>query len=684
MKIRRKNILTLAVHALTATLAGGLAQAQSNTPAPAQLEQVVVSASASARKLADAPASITVITRDQLAREPFGNVQDALARVEGLSVVGSGNNDTDIVLRGMPGEYTLMLVDGRRQSTRETMNRSTGGVQAHLLPPLAAIERIEIVRGPMSALYGADAMGGVINIITRAQLKRWGGSVSLGGVRQFDGRLGHSSQADFWFGGPLIAEQLSLQIWGGMGRRSEDLVLTGSPANDERSLTAKLSWTPLAGQQLAFEAGSGRFESEARPGQTLAASDVITEAEHSREHWAVSHQAALPFGRLRSALYQEQGRQRLSAAAVRNPVEPEATNTVLDSMLSLPLGSQHLHLGLQLQRNVLNGVAQEAPTAGHPDSRNRISSQASALFAEDEIEISPDFALTLGLRMDHEQRYGSHWSPRAYGIYQLGQGWSLRGGVGSGFKAPKLRQAEASYCMSTGGNSPRRGSLCGNPGLKPETSRSTELGLRWDASPRQHLALTVFSNNFSNKVVSYNTGKVDPLNTRLDVYVYDNVDTVRINGLELVGDWALTPALTVSGHYSYTQSKRSGGKETQFSGASLDGFPLDKTPAHMASVKLDWQVLPGLRGFARLNHESEQQWAALRNGALGVRTRAALHTVDLGLSWKPLPQWTLSAALLNAGDKQIPLDLRARNAGLDGNWMVDEGRRLALKLGVEF
>src|SRR5690606_21121246 len=111
--------------------------------------------------------------------------------VEGVSVVGGDPNSTDIVIRGMPGEYTLIMLDGRRQSTRETMNRGTGGVQANLIPPLAAIERIEVVRGPMSSLYGSDAMGGVVNIITRKVPERATASLTLGGIIHEDGDYGN-------------------------------------------------------------------------------------------------------------------------------------------------------------------------------------------------------------------------------------------------------------------------------------------------------------------------------------------------------------------------------------------------------------------------------------------------------------------------------------------------------------
>ena len=79
----------------------------------------------------------------------------------------------------MGAKYTLILIDGKRQNSRETRTNSDSGVEGGWTPPLSAIERIEVVRGPMSSLYGSDAMGGVINIITRKVPSEWGGEIRM-------------------------------------------------------------------------------------------------------------------------------------------------------------------------------------------------------------------------------------------------------------------------------------------------------------------------------------------------------------------------------------------------------------------------------------------------------------------------------------------------------------------------
>ncbi|MDO4968388.1 MAG: TonB-dependent receptor plug domain-containing protein, partial [Comamonadaceae bacterium] len=155
----RPTLLALAAAACASAIA------QDNTQT---LSEVVVSASGFEQDIRDAPASITVITNEQLAERRVNNLAQALEGVEGVDV-GAGTDKTggpNISIRGMPSEYTLILIDGRRQNSAGNVTpNGFGGTQTSFIPPVSAIERIEVIRGPMSTLYGSDAMGGVINII---------------------------------------------------------------------------------------------------------------------------------------------------------------------------------------------------------------------------------------------------------------------------------------------------------------------------------------------------------------------------------------------------------------------------------------------------------------------------------------------------------------------------------------
>lgn len=165
--------------------------------AVSKMETVVVTASSYEQSQADAPASISVISREELDSRYYRDVTDALKSVPGVVVTGGGDT-TDISIRGMGSKYTLILVDGKRQSTRETRPNSDGpGIEQGWLPPLQAIERIEVIRGPMSTLYGSDAIGGVINVITRKDALEWTGNVQLGTVLQENSRSGESRARTF-------------------------------------------------------------------------------------------------------------------------------------------------------------------------------------------------------------------------------------------------------------------------------------------------------------------------------------------------------------------------------------------------------------------------------------------------------------------------------------------------------
>mgnify|MGYP003576318471 CR=1 FL=1 len=175
--------------------------------------------------------------------------------------------------------------------------------------------------------------------------------------------------------------------------------------------------------------------------------------------------------------------------------------------------------------------------------------------------------------------------------------------------------------------------------------------------------------------MSFDSGKVDPVNPARPLYIYDNIDRVVIRGVEVNGTLPITSALLLTANYTYTDSERRGGGEPAFDGSSLDGQPLDKTPEHMANIRLDWQISDQISAYGLAYYTGEQYYSGFRNGAVKTRTREASTTFDLGINFLVNENFSLRAAVLNITDKIVPVDDRGRFAGLDGNWMVDQGRR---------
>ncbi|ERS88479.1 hypothetical protein Q671_08250 [Halomonas sp. PBN3] len=203
----RRSTLALAI---SATFASGTSLAQEST----ELEPVVVTASGFEQAISDAPASISTISGEELNKQSYSSIVDAVDNIPGVYVTGGGLSK-DISIRGMDDSYTLYLIDGRPINDGRTVNTNgTDSSKQIGLPPISMIERVEVIRGPMSSLYGSQAMGGVVNIITKRVTDDWAGSVTTEYTHSFNDINNDGQQVSFFTGGPLIEGLLGARIHG--------------------------------------------------------------------------------------------------------------------------------------------------------------------------------------------------------------------------------------------------------------------------------------------------------------------------------------------------------------------------------------------------------------------------------------------------------------------------------------
>lgn len=136
------------------------AQKKKDSLKSSNIDEVVITGSGYAQKVKDAPATISVISQADIKKRAYRDITDALQDIPGVFITGGGST-SDFSIRGAESGQTLVLIDGKRINTRETRPNSDGpGIEQGWMPPLETIERIEVVKGPMSSLYGSDAMGG--------------------------------------------------------------------------------------------------------------------------------------------------------------------------------------------------------------------------------------------------------------------------------------------------------------------------------------------------------------------------------------------------------------------------------------------------------------------------------------------------------------------------------------------
>lgn len=168
------------------------------------LDTSVVSASGYAQDTREAPASITVIDSKELMTKPIGDIGTAVSDVPGVDITTTKMGTSQIYIRGFSSDYTLLMVDGRRQNSDSAMN-SLNGFEAGgiFMPPPGAVERVEVMRGPASTIYGSDGIGGAVNIIMKKHVNEFTGSLSIDRTQFTD-----SDWDDRWSAGPTSASRL--------------------------------------------------------------------------------------------------------------------------------------------------------------------------------------------------------------------------------------------------------------------------------------------------------------------------------------------------------------------------------------------------------------------------------------------------------------------------------------------
>lgn len=632
--------------------------------APAADNQtMVVTATGFQQKIEDSPASISVIAREELENKAYRDVTDALKDVPGVVVTGGGSS-SDISIRGMASKYTLMLVDGKRVDTRATRPNSDGaGIEQGWLPPLAAIERIEVVRGPMSSLYGSDAMGGVINIITRKSGNHWTTSLRNQATWQENRHNGDSYQTNLYAAGPLIDGLLGLKVNGLLSHRSEDKMVEGYNEQRMRNGSATFTLTPDEQNDIDLELGHYVQDRNSTPGYSIAADDDNSDVRYSRNNYALTHNGYYAGGNTTSYVQHEQ---------TRNPSRKMQTeNTLFNTQNSLFLGDHRLSIGGQYRYEKINDHGNQLASASDLTTLTRWS---WALFAEDEWQLTNDLALTGGLRMDRDENYGSHWTPRVYGVWHLADNWTLKGGVSGGYRSPDLRQAVDDWGQITGGGG-APAIIVGNSDLKPEKSLSQEIGVMWDNQAALNAGLTVFNTDYKDKITEVrrctdSTGTRSGQCTIGDTsykFISDriNVDKARIRGVEGTFSWQIAPDWRWAANYTFTESEQRSGR--------FSGQPLNEMPKHMFNTSLNWQTSEALASWLRLNYRGKTS-DYLGRSSMSDGTPSYTF-IDTGVSWQLTKQVQLSVGVYNLLDKRVDYDTYNR---------VLDGRRYTVGANIDF
>lgn len=604
-------------------------------------QQMVVTASASAVNLKDAPASISVITAEELQRRPVQNLRDVLRDVPGVQITDEGDNRKGVSLRGLNSSYTLILIDGKRVNSRNAAFRHNDFDLNWV--PADAIERIEVVRGPMSSLYGSDALGGVVNIITRKVGKAWHGTLSADTVVQEHRDRGDSYGGNFFVTGPLIDDLLGVKVYGALDKRDKDKqqhsdttatgLTPGIEGHTSRNTNVEFALTPTEDQDVDFGYGFNRQDRD---------SDSLDKNRMERQNYSLGHNGRWDWGNTELRFYGDRVENYNEGSS--NAV---AKNNSLDGKLVLPLGdyNQLLTFGGEVRHDKLQD-------SGTLKGAGKTSASQYALFIEDEWRILESLALTTGLRMDDHQDFGDHWSPRAYLVYNATDTLTLKGGWANAFKAPSLLQLSPDW--QTGSC---RGDciIVGSKDLDPETSESFELGLYY-AGEEGLLegvtgSITAFQNNIDDMINIARTAN-PALAPSYPNYVglidgkpgfrYYNVNKARITGLETEVAVPFDESWKLTLNYTYSDGRDLSGGGNK---------PLQVLPLHTANSTLDWKPLEDWSFYLQANYSGKR-----RSITADGPTPGGYVMWNTGATWKVTKAVKLRAGVLNLGDKELNRD----------------------------
>ncbi|MEJ2378670.1 MAG: TonB-dependent receptor [Pseudolabrys sp.] len=647
----------LAVGALLAQQAHAQDGSQAVTLPP-----VVVSATTVPTPASAVASSVTVITGQELQREQIRTIPDALRMVPGLNVVQTGGpgGQTAVFMRGTNSNHVKVLLDGIDIGDPSTPNGAFDF--AHLLT--GDIERIEVLRGPQSGLYGSDALGGVISIVT----KKGKGPPKLS-TRVEGGSFGTFNQAASLSG----SQDRFNYAFNALHFRSTenpvtplDLLAPGERRNndfyDNWTYSAKLG-ADLS-DALTLNAVARYTDAHLR----FTGDDYVnfpTPAPEAMQDRQVNHKLftrgeavwSLFDGKLKNYFgvdyvnhwnwnFDPNSDSFTPFGSVAPPNTSVGERLQYDwRSVAKVLPGQTLVLGLQHETqklrtdstgSVIGGVF--VPVETYAQNTNK------AAYAELQSDFAERFFLVSNIRYDDNASFGPHTTWRvAPAVIVPGTETKLKGSYGTGFKAPTLTELYV--------NNPSIGQVA-NPDLRPEISKGYDFGFEQPLfNGRLRFGATYFHNEISDLIVTQ-------FNPATFTFVYKNIGSAETHGIEAFAAAALTDQLKVRADYTWTATRD-----------NTTGLGLLRRPAHKLSVSTVWTPLDGLTLSSTVLYVSS--WVDVnRDTAVFIPRLDAppYTTVNVAANYEVNPHLTVFAQADNLFDRhyQNPIGFERPRFGVFG------------------
>jgi len=541
------------------------------------------------QKVEDVTSSTEIISKEDIEAVAADTVEDALAYSTSVYFYQNMMRSTPSI-RGFDGKHTLILIDGKRyagpQGKYDDPTRFTAG----------NIERIEVVRGPMSSLYGSEAMGGVINIITKkAGETHFDAGIRYGNYSHGDGttnlsfnmQLAEPDRKDYLR--KIFCSLSGQQIW-------QDKLMLGNgttlvPDVDTGSLTGNLGIALSDSVSLDFGGGYNKSDKDS----ILMISDWLAENSNAYSSYdfsgSLSYKSERLNGMIRgySSHYEKDYEKRYTEGPLAGKISSNGTDfddgtrdtgaieASGDTLFSSSLGDHFVTLGGEFRHENCESVRVDNDLNGFI-CRDFVciplgtyDQNSYAMYLQDEWIIGESFSFVPSIRYDNYDGFDGEWSPKVGLVYRVNEQWRGKANYGHSFRVPGVGELFRDY-YGMGG----RYHIIGNRNLEPETSDSFDFAL--ESSGRNWFGrIGYFYNNVNDLIhTEFQSMQQDTL-----TYLYKNIDKAILQGVELEGSWQVMNSLKLGFNYTYLDARDD----------TTDDRLTDK-PRHLATAKLDYTYLP--------------------------------------------------------------------------------------------
>lgn len=558
----------------------------------AALDPVVVTAARTPQRLSQAVADVRVIDRAAIERLGIGGLADLLRREAGLEMSRNGGPgaSTSVYLRGADSRHTVVLLDGVRIDSQATGGASWSGIA------LTDIERVEILSGPASALYGSDAIGGVVQLFTRQ-----GGAGVQGKALLAAGNLGQR-RVEASVGGRdgglhgrlgLLHERAT-----GFNASTDPSGFAWSPDRDgwqRRSATLRAGATVAEGHTLDATVSAARTRTQFDGWDANADDRDVQRQTAVQLGWQSAWSSAL-----RTEVQAGESRDRYAIPNFSYQADTRVRQSGIVAFWTPQRGQQWQAV---LERR--DDRLRDAGLSGAGAER-QLDSLGLGWSLTD-----PTHTVQLNARRDRDSQHGTVHTGLLGASVTLAPGWRLAGSAGTGFRSPTVYQLASPYGVRS---------------LRPERSRNAELALRWqDGDIRA--SLTAYRQTVRDLI---GFGAAGPCASAFGCY--ENVARATLQGLSLRADgrWGSSLGWRASADWSDPTN-------------AVTGKRLARRAERHGRLSLDWQPAPGWSVGAHALLSS-----ARFDDAANTRRLGGYVQLDLDARWQFHRDWALEAQLGNA------------------------------------